>query len=189
MKGGPEPPFSCGWHSPLYTATKHASFGAGGRAASFFRLTTEADSLSPLYVVCVARHEYIAAHIARFFESAEVCTVGVVGVSGAVDSTRSCAPDVVVCEYELLASQPLDDWECDEVLRYTPIVAVSLTRRSDELVPLDCNGIAGFLYLPMLSRDDAQNLLRAAALRPRFTPGMTSSAAAHSAPRSTDAPL
>ena len=130
--------------------------------------------MSPLYVVCVARHEYLATHLARFFESAEVCTVGAVGVQGAVDSTRSCAPDVVVCEYELLTTQPLDDWECDEVLRYAPIVAVSLTRQSNELVPLDCNGIAGFLYLPTLAPADAHKLLRAAAARPRFTPGGTS---------------
>ena len=127
--------------------------------------------MSPLYVVCVARHTYIASHIARFFENAEVCTVGVVGVQGAVESTRSCAPDVVVCEYELLTTHPLDEWECDEVLRNTPIVAVSLTRRSNELVPLDCNGIAGFLYLPVLTPGDAQKLLRAAAVRPRYTPG------------------
>lgn len=136
--------------------------------------------MSPLYVVCVARHEYIASHMARFFEHAEVCTVGVVGVQGAVDSTRSCAPDVVVCEYELLTTQPLDQWECDEVLRNTPIVAVSLSRRSNELVPLDCNGIAGFLYLPTLTPPDAQKLLRAAAMRPRFTPGGTSFASAQS---------
>jgi hypothetical protein len=134
-----------------------------------------------LYVVCVGRHEYLATHIARFFESAEVCTVGAVGVAGAVESTRSCAPDVVVCEYELLTAHPLDQWECDEVLRYAPIVAVSLTRRSNELVPLDCNGIAGFLYLPTLGRDDAQKLLRAAAMRPRFTPGATTFAAGSSA--------
>jgi hypothetical protein len=127
--------------------------------------------LSPLYVVCVARHEYLANHIARFFESDEVSTVGVVGVQGAVEVTRSCAPDVVVCEYELLTTQPLDVWEGDEVLSHSPIVAVSLTRRSDELVPLDCNGIAGFLYLPTLSGQDAHKLLRAAAVRPRFTPG------------------
>jgi hypothetical protein len=124
-----------------------------------------------LYVVCVARHQYIAAHLARVFDNRDVCTVGVVGVNGAVESTRSCAPDVVVCEYELLTTSPLDEWECDEVLRYTPIVAVSLSRRSNELVPLDCNGIAGFLYLPTLSADDAHKIVRAAAARPRYTPG------------------
>lgn len=116
-----------------------------------------------------------------------MCTVGVVGVQGAVNSTRSFAPDVVVCEYELLTTHPLDDWECDEVLRYTPIMAVSLTRRSNELGPLDCNGIAGILYLPTLTRDHAHKLLRAAAMRPRFTPGATSFTAANSKSRSADA--
>jgi DNA-binding NarL/FixJ family response regulator len=149
---------------------------------------TEAEILSPLYVVCVARHEYIASHIARFFENAEVCTVGVVGLQGAVESTRSCAPDVVVCEYELLTSSPLDEWERDAVLRYTPIVAVSLTRRSNELAPLDSSGIAGFLYLPTLAPADARKLLRAAASRPRFTPGATNFGTVISGSVSADTP-
>jgi DNA-binding NarL/FixJ family response regulator len=139
-----------------------------------------------LYVVCVARHEYLATHLARFFENAETCTTAAVGVHGAIESTRSCAPDVVVCEYELLTSQPLDEWENDEVLRYAPIVAVSLTRNSNELAPLDCNGIAGFLYLPVLAASDACKLLRAAAARPRFTPGATSFSGLSSEALSTD---
>jgi len=134
-----------------------------------------------MYVVCVARHEYLATHLARFFGGADVCTAAAVGVQGAVEATRSCAPDVVVCEYELLTTQPLDEWESDEVLQYAPIVAVSLTRNSDELLPLDCNGIAGFLYLPTLAPADARKLLRAAAARPRFTPGATSFVGASSA--------
>ena len=142
--------------------------------------------MSPLYVVCVARHEYLAAHIARFFESAEVSTIGVVGVQAAMDVTRSCAPDVVVCEYEFLTTYPLDEWECDKVLRYTPIVAVSLTRRSNELVLLDRNGIAGFLYLPTLNAEDALKLLRAAAMRPRFTPGAANFSAITSQSLSAD---
>ena len=145
--------------------------GAAGSAASFLGSSREAAILRPLYVVCVARHEYIASHLARFFEHSDVSTVGVVGVQGAVDATRTCAPDVVVCEYELLISHPLDEWECDEVLRNSPIVAVSLSRRSNELAPLDCNGIAGFLYLPVLSSSSAQKLLLAASTRPRFRPG------------------
>ncbi len=177
MKGRPGAALFFALANICFPYSAWPSFGVPGRAASFHGLPTEAEILSPLYVVCVARHEYIASHIARFFDDAEVCTIGVVGVRGAVDSTRSCAPDVVVCEYELLAANPLDDWECDEVLRNTPIVAVSLSRRSNELVPLDCNGIAGFLYLPTLTRIDAQKLLRAAATRPRFTPGGTRFAA------------
>ncbi len=95
-----------------------------------------------------------------------------VGLQGAVTSAGHQRPDVVVCEYELLTSLPLDAWECDEVLRNTPVVGVSLTRRSDEVNPLDSNGIAGFLYLPTLSGEDARKLLYAAAARPTYTPGI-----------------
>lgn len=94
-----------------------------------------------------------------------------VGLQGAVRSARRQRPDVVVCEYELLTSLSLDAWECDEVLRSTPVVGVSLTRRSDEVNPLDSNGIAGFLYLPTLGNDDARKLLYAAAARPTYTFG------------------
>ena len=103
-------------------------------------------------------------------------------MQGAVEATRSRTPDVVVCEYELLTTYPLDEWECDAVLRDTPIVAVSLSRRSNELATLDCNGIAGFLYLPVLSSSAAQKLLRAASLRPRFRPGEGRFAAAAAEP-------
>lgn len=77
---------------------------------------------------------------------------------------------MVVCEYELLATLPLDGWECDDVLRRTPFVAVSLTRPSGEMYPLDANGIAGFLYLPLLLPDDAHRVLHGAAARPMYTP-------------------
>lgn len=129
-------------------------------------------TLSQLHAVCVARHPFIAEHFARFFAEVGVDTVACVGLYGATRAAHAHRPDVVVCEYELLATLPLDIWECDEVLRHTPVVAVSLTRRSDELNPLDSNGIAGFLYLPTLSRADAHKLLRAASVRPRYTPGL-----------------
>ncbi len=131
--------------------------------------------MTNLHAVCVARHRYIAEHFARFFADVGIDSVACVGLHGATESARERRPDVVVCEYELLVTLPLDTWECDDVLRYTPIVAVSLTRRSDELDPLDANGIAGFLYLPLLSRDDAYKLLHAASARPRYTPGAAAS--------------
>ncbi|MGI8510204.1 MAG: hypothetical protein ACR2MQ_12845 [Gemmatimonadaceae bacterium] len=127
--------------------------------------------MTHLHAICVARHPFIAEHFARFFSEVGVDTVAAVGLQGAVGSARRQRPDVVVCEYELLTSLPLDAWECDEVLRCTPVVGVSLTRRSDEVNPLDSNGIAGFLYLPTLSEDDARKLLYAAATRPTYTPG------------------
>ncbi len=128
--------------------------------------------MSHLHAICVARHPFIAEHFARFFSEVGVDTIAAVGLQGAVASASRRRPDVVVCEYELLTSLPLDAWECDEVLRDTPVVGVSLTRRSDEVNPLDSNGIAGFLYLPTLSGDDARKLLYAAAARPTYTPGI-----------------
>lgn len=136
--------------------------------------------LTHLNAICVARHPFIAEHFARFFSELGVDTVAAVGLQGAVESARKQRPDVVVCEYELLTSLPLDAWECDSVLRSTPVVGVSLTRRSDEVNPLDTNGIAGFLYLPTLSSADAHKLLYAAAARPTYTLGVASNTASAS---------
>lgn len=126
--------------------------------------------MTRLHVLCVARHRFIAEHLARFFAEVGVETSAAVGVHGAVEQARKQAPAVVVCEYELLATLPLDAWECDDVLRRTPFVAVSLTRASGEMYPLDANGIAGFLYLPLLTSEDAQRVLHAAAARPTYSP-------------------
>ena len=129
--------------------------------------------MTHLHALCVARHRFIAEHLARYFAEVVVDTGAAVGVREAVESARERTPDVVVCEYELLATLPLDGWECDDVLRRTPFVAVSLTRPSGEMYPLDANGIAGFLYLPLLTAEDAHRVLHAAAARPTYTPVAT----------------
>lgn len=122
--------------------------------------------MNHLFALCVARHALLADHLARVFAEVGVDTAGAASVQAAVVRARVRRPDVVVCEYELLARLPLDVWEDDAVLRQTPVVAVSLTRRSGEAYPLDLNGIAGFLYLPTLQPNDAQRILHAAAARP-----------------------
>lgn len=138
------------------------------------------DSLSvavtSLKALCVARHRFLAEHFVRFFADPGIECVAAVGISGALRAARSVRPDVVLCDYDLLTTLPLDRWERDEVLQRTPVVAVSLTRRPDEVNPLDANAIAGFLYLPILERADALRLLHAAAARPRYTPGETTTA-------------
>ena len=87
-----------------------------------------------------------------------------VGVAGALGAARRDPPDIVLADYDLLASTPLDAWESDELLSRLPVVAVSLTRRPNEVCALDINGIAGFLYLPTLDRETALRVL--GALRP-----------------------
>lgn len=119
----------------------------------------------------MARHRFLAEHVARFFGDVGVDTIVAVGLDGAIASVGRLTPDVVVCEYDLLATLPLDVWEQDPVLCRTPVVAVSLTRRPDEMHPLDINGIAGFLYLPTLHPDDAHRIVHAAATRPSYAPG------------------
>jgi hypothetical protein len=114
-------------------------------------------------LLCVGRHRFLADHLSEFFRDADVEAACAVGVAEAIAQARALSPDVVICDYDLLATIPLRSWERDPVLSCTPVVAVSLTRRPDEVHLLDINGIAGFLYLPALERGDALRVVRAAA--------------------------
>jgi len=98
-----------------------------------------------------------------------VVTTAAVGLQAAVDTAAAVSPDVVICDYDLLATIPLDGWEDNDLLSQTPVIAVSLTRHAQELALLDVNGIAGFLYLPTLEHAPAMKILHAAAARPKFT--------------------
>jgi hypothetical protein len=118
--------------------------------------------------LCVGRHQFLSDHLGLFFRELGLDTNCAVGVDGAVVAARRTRPDVVVCDYDLLATAPLEDWERDEVLSRTPVVAVSLTRRPDEAHPLDVNGIAGFLYLPGLSSEEALAVVAGASRRATY---------------------
>ena len=83
------------------------------------------------------------------------------GLDEAIAAAEQRAPSVVICEYDLLATIPLAEWEKHDTLSRLPVVAVSLTRRPDEMHPLDVNGIAGFLYLPSLRPESVQRLIGA----------------------------
>lgn len=109
--------------------------------------------------LCVGRHRYLSDHFGQFFRKLGVDAKCVVGVPDAIDAAREHRPDIVFCEYDLLATVPLEPWERDPFLSRVPVIAVSLTRRSDEMHLLDINNIAGFFYLPALTDDDARKLL------------------------------
>jgi DNA-binding NarL/FixJ family response regulator len=113
-------------------------------------------------VLCVGRHPYLSDHLCRFFNVLGVNTRAVVGLDDAIDAAAQYQPDAVVCDYDLLATIPLDGWERDPLLSRLPVIAVSLTRRPEEVHLLDVNGIAGFLYLPTLERERALQVLSAA---------------------------
>jgi hypothetical protein len=96
-----------------------------------------------------------------YFGQYGVTSTCVVGLDEAIRSIESRSADVVICDYDLLATIPLDEWERHATLSRLPVVAVSMTRRSDEMHPLDVNGIAGFLYLPSLRRENVERLVGA----------------------------
>lgn len=112
--------------------------------------------------LCIGRHRYLSDHLALYFRGLGIDTVSGTGLSAAPRATREQAIDIILCDYDLLAARSLDAWEHDEVLATIPLVAVSLTRRPDEITALDAAGIAGFLYLPTLQPETALCVLRGA---------------------------
>ncbi|HEX2724138.1 MAG TPA: hypothetical protein VHM24_14565 [Gemmatimonadaceae bacterium] len=127
---------------------------------------------SDLKALCVGRHPFLAEHFSRFFGDLGLSTRPAVGLTTAVLESREFDPDVVICEYELLTSLSLEDWEHDELLSRRPVIAVSMSRRPHEPHMLDVNSIAGFLYLPLLAREAAVQVIGAAAsaVRKTYTP-------------------
>jgi CheY-like chemotaxis protein len=111
--------------------------------------------------LCVARHRFLSEHLGRFFEALGLDTVACVGLREALDVVHAEDPDVVICDYDVLATTPLAAWEDDPRTAAVPVIAVSLTRHPGEAHLLDINGVAGFLYLPTLDAEDAHRLLGA----------------------------
>ena len=135
------------------------------------------DPMVPLRALCIARHSFLSEHIARYFAEMGIMTTGAVGLASAAKAAAADAsPDVIICDFDVLASVPLRDWEHDVLLSNTPVIAVSLTRHAEELQLLDVNGIAGFLYLPTLEQAPALRILYAAAARKKYTLGSGASA-------------
>ena len=121
------------------------------------------ESESQLKALCVGRHQFLADHFARFFGDLGIDTRAVVGAQGTPVESRDFDPDVVICEYELLATMSIEAIERDELLSRRPLIAVSLSRRPTEAHVLDLSGIGGFLYLPILTPDAAKRVISAAA--------------------------
>ncbi len=80
--------------------------------------------------------------------SAGIECQSVVGLREGLDASRAARPDVVICDYDLLATSPRHEWQRGSSRDDLPIVAVSLTRRPEEAHLVDGRTIAGFLYLP-----------------------------------------
>ena len=117
--------------------------------------------------LCVGRHKYLSDHLELFFSELGLETSSVVGLDEAVRAAHRSRPDVVICDYDLLATRPLDAWESDALLAHTPMIAVSITRRPEDVHLLDVNNIAGALYLPQLDAEMARRVLAGIPRAPR----------------------
>ena len=77
-------------------------------------------------LLCVGRHEYLSIHLCRVFERLGVEARPAVGLQQAVQVASDFVPDAALCDYDLLATLPLEAWENDALLSKVPVLAVSL---------------------------------------------------------------
>lgn len=125
---------------------------------------------APISALCVGRHRFLSDHLGLYFGNIGLRTQCVVGLDEALAAVRATPPDVVLCDYDLLATIALEVWEHDAAFERVPVIAVSLTRRPEEMHLLDVNGIGGFLYLPTLDAQAALRVLEMTRRAAEYTP-------------------
>lgn len=111
-----------------------------------------------MQALCVGRHAFLADHISAFFRAIGLVAEPAVGLDAALSEARRRQPDLVVCDYDLLTPAWLSAWNRDELVSGTPLVAVSLTRRPEEVNLGSLEGVVDFLYLPTLDKDGARRV-------------------------------
>ena len=121
-------------------------------------------------LLCVGRHAYLSEHLCRYFRELGADCAAAVGASEAVAVAEVFEPHIVVCDVDLITPVLLDEWSATSAFSVVPLVAVSLTRRPEDLPPLELLGVAGVLYLPALETTQVQALLAAAYRRRGVTP-------------------
>jgi len=121
-------------------------------------------------LLCVGRHAYLSEHLCRYFRGLGADCMGAVGASDALSIARHYEPHVIVCDCDLITPALLDEWAAEPRTADAPLLAVSLTRRPDELPPVELLGVAGVLYLPTLERSQVLALLAGAHRRRGVVP-------------------
>ena len=123
-----------------------------------------------MQALCVGRHHFLSEHLGRLFRELGLTTTCAVGLEEARAVVPSCRPDVVICDYDLLATGEIASWEADPWLSRVPVLAVSMTRRPTEENLLDVNGIGGFLFLPAIQPNELRRALAGIRRRPATVP-------------------
>jgi CheY-like chemotaxis protein len=117
-------------------------------------------------VLCVGRHAFLSEHLCRVCREAGAECEPAVGGAEALRKAAEFEPHVVVSDCELLTPALLDSWIAEPSLTDVPVLAVSLTRRSEDPSQPEVNGPAAAIYLPSLDREQLFDLL-ASLYRPR----------------------
>lgn len=115
-----------------------------------------------MHIVCIARHPMLSEHIASLCASAGGVGKPAVGADEGMRLARAVRPHAVLCEVDLLVPETMRTWESDPELGGIPLLAVSLTRRQNEVPMLAGAPVAGYLYLPTLADCDLGRALSAA---------------------------
>ena len=113
-------------------------------------------------LLCVGRHAYLSEHLCRYFRGLGADCAAAVGAAETLSIAEHYEPHVVVCDRDLITPSLLDEWATAPQLADVPLIAVSLTRRPEELPPVELLGVAGVLYLPTLERAQILALLAGA---------------------------
>jgi len=121
-------------------------------------------------LLCVGRHAYLSEHLCRYFRGLGADCSGAVGAADALAVASRYEPHLVVCDCDLITPGLLDEWAIAPNLSEVPLLAVSLTRRPEDLPPLELVGVAGVLYLPALERKQVHALLAGAHRRRGVSP-------------------
>jgi DNA-binding response OmpR family regulator len=121
-------------------------------------------------LLCVGRHAYLSEHLCRYFRGLGADCTAAVGMSEALNLATRYEPHVVVCDCDLITPALLDEWAVESRMTDVPLLAVSLTRRPEELPPAELLGVAGVLYLPALERSQVLALLAGAHRRRGVVP-------------------
>ena len=107
-------------------------------------------------LLCVGRHAYLSEHLCRYFRGLGADCSAAVGLSEALSLVTRYEPHVIVCDCDLITPALLDEWAANPQMVDVPLLAVSLTRRPEELPPVELMGVAGVLYLPSVDRPQAR---------------------------------
>jgi DNA-binding response OmpR family regulator len=117
-------------------------------------------------VLCVGRHAFLSEHLCRYFRDAGAQCEPAVGATEALGKAAVFEPHLVVSDVDLVTPAFLDAWTIEPALVDVPMLAVSLTRRPEEVSSAELSGLAAVIYLPGLETEQAVALL-ASLYRPR----------------------